>query len=376
MRPDHDFTDFEREYESDWTNYADPGERKSGRTGRAFKLVRFSDLQATEPDYLVEGLIERGNMVLVFGDPAAGKSFLTIDLGACVATGSAFHGRATKAGSVIYIAGEGHSGLARRRMAWEADRKFALADRRAPLFVSTVAGNFLDTATTEVVIAEIKATAETEGPPALIIVDTLARNFGSGDENSTSDMNRFVAAIDRLKDQWSNCSALIVHHTGHGNKTRSRGSFALTGAVDAEFRVEKDGMVMTVINTKMKDAPTPAPIAFDMVEIELGPNMTSLALRETEVAKRPPRVSGQALIALQAFGDALADHGERHSGESFPQNRQCVSLEKWREYCDRHELSGSENPTTLRTAFHKAKLALQEKGVIRILDGYAWRCEE
>ncbi|WP_137110251.1 helicase RepA family protein [Rhodobacter sp. SY28-1] len=375
MRPDHDFTDLENEYESEWMNYADPGGRKPGRTGRAFKLVRFADLQATEPDYLVEGLIERGNMVLIFGDPAAGKSFLTIDLGACVATGTNFHGRPTKAGAVIYIAGEGHSGLARRRMAWEADKGFALADRQAPLFVSTVAGNFLDTVTTEAVISEIKATVESEGPPVLIVVDTLARNFGGGDENSTSDMNRFIAAVDRVKDQWTGCSALIVHHTGHGNKTRSRGSFALTGAVDAEFRVEKDGMVMTVINTKMKDAPTPAPMAFDMVEMQLGQGMTSLALRETEVQKRASKVSGQAEIALQAFGDALADHGEKKVGESFPQNRQCVSLERWREYCDRHGISGSENPTTWRTAFHKAKNILHKKGIIRILDGYAWRVE-
>jgi hypothetical protein len=261
-------------------------------------------------------------------------------------------------------------------MAWESDRGIVLADRQAPLFVSTVAGNFLDAATTEAVISEIKAIAKSEGPPALIVVDTLARNFGSGDENSTSDMNRFVAAIDGLKDQWPGCSALIVHHTGHGNKTRSRGSFALTGAVDAEFRVEKDGMVMTVINTKMKDAPTPAPMAFDMLEMQLGQGMTSLALRETEVQKRAPRVTGQALIALQAFGDALAEHGERLGGECFPQNRQCVPVEKWREYCDRHGLSDSENPVSHRTAFHKAKKSLHEKGIIRILDGYAWRAEE
>jgi AAA domain len=277
---------------------------------------------------------------------------------------------------VIYIAREGHSDLARRRMAWEADRGFALTDRRAPLCVSTVAGNCLDNATTEAVIAEIKAAAEIEGPPALIIVDTLARNFGGGDENSTSDMNRFVAAIDRLKDHWTGCSALIVHHTGQGNKSRLRGSFALTGAVDAEFRVEKDGMVMTVINTKMKDAPPLAPIAFDIVEIELGQNMASLALRETQVAKRSPQISGRDVIALQAFGDALADHGERRSGESFPQKRQCVSLEKWREYCDRHGLSASGNPTTWRTVFHRAKASLHEKGIVRILDGYAWRAEE
>lgn len=373
-RPD-DFDDFERDYEADWASFTDAG-AGNVKLGRAFKLVRFADLVATEPDYLVEGLIERGNMALIFGDPAAGKSFLTIDLGACIATGASFHGRPTKAGLVIYIAGEGHGGLARRRMAWETERGFNLAEKRAPFFASTVAGNFLDNATTEAVVAEIKAIIRAEGPPALIVVDTLARNFGGGDENSTSDMNRFVAAIDRLKDQWQGCTALIVHHTGHGNKTRSRGSFALTGAVDAEYRVEKHGMVMTLINTKMKDAPPPAPIAFDMVQIDIGPNMTSLALRETEVAKRAPTVSGQALIALQAFGDALADHGEKRLGESFPHNRQCVALDRWREYCDRHSLSGSENPTSRRTAFHKAKAALHEKGIIRIVDGYAWRVEE
>jgi hypothetical protein len=117
-------------------------------------------------------------------------------------------------------------------------------------------------------------------------------------------------------------------------------------------------------------------MAFDMIELQLGQGMTSLALRETEVQKRAPKVSGQAEIALQAFGDALANHGEKKVGESFPQNRQCVSLERWREYCDRHGLSGSENPTTWRTAFHKAKNILHKKGIIRILDGHAWRVGE
>ena len=33
--------------------------------------------------------------------------------------------------------------------------------------------------------------------PRMIVIDTLARNFGAGNENSTEDMNRFVASIDR-----------------------------------------------------------------------------------------------------------------------------------------------------------------------------------
>ena len=47
-------------------------------------------------------------------------------------------------------------------------------------------------------------------PPTMIWLDTLARTFGAGDENSQKDMNAFVAGVDRLRD--------FAHHVGssHG----------------------------------------------------------------------------------------------------------------------------------------------------------------
>jgi len=92
--------------------------------------------------------------------------------------------------------------------------------------------------------------------------------------------------------------------------------------------------------------------------------------------KRAPRLQGQALIAMQAFWDALSAHGETKSGGDFPSTRQCVSLEHWREVCDWHSLSSGEGESSKRTAFHKAWKGLQEKGFVRVIDGFAWKRSE
>ena len=346
----------------------------------AFKLVRISEMEAKEPDYLIDGLLERSVFAVAFGETGAGKTFCTLAKAACIATGTPFHGREAKKGPVVYIAGEGHGGIARRRAAWERETGVSLSG--APFFVSTMAGNFMDDAAMQIMMTAADKVAEDEGDLSLIVIDTLARNFGGGDENSTQDMNKFIAAVDRMRSLYKGCTVIIVHHTGHGAKDRGRGSGALKAAADAEYRIEKDGLRMTLECTKMKDGPPPPPMAFDMIEVPLGEDrkgrtVTSLALRLGDAP--PPRkraLTGQAAIAMQAFGDALAHHGEVKVGDMFPSNRQCVQLERWREYCDRHGLSGGENPTSRRTAFHKAKTKLQEEGFIRMVDDWVWRVAE
>ncbi len=341
-----------------------------------FKLVRISDMEAKEPDYLVDGLLESQLMAVAFGDPGAGKSFLTIDLSARIATGTPFHGRETKQGTVIYIAGEGHGGIARRRAAWELETRVSL--KGAPFFVSTVAGNFLDQVTTEAVIKAIEAIARISGPPALIVVDTLARNFGAGDENSAQDMNRFIAAIDDIKARWPGCTALIVHHTGHGSKDRGRGSIALKGGTDAEYCVKKEGMIMTLECTKMKDGPPPARISFDLVEVILGQSrkgkpITSLALRLGAAAplSKRKRASGKPAVAMQALSEAILEKGSKLTGPNYPA-RPIVSLDAWKAMCIRHGLTDSDNPETIKKAFQRAKDSLIGDGLVRQFDSYVW----
>lgn len=343
------------------------------RIAPPFRFVAVGDLEYRPPEFLVADMIETDTLGLLFGDPGCGKSFLAADLALSVATGHDFHGHPVKQGAVFYIAGEGHNGLVRRFHAWAQHTGQSL--KGAPMFKSERAAQFLDGASAQAVTAAVRGLAAQHGAPALIVVDTLARNFGAGDENSTQEMNQFIAAMDDLRANWPGCVVLIVHHSGHGDKNRARGAMALKGALDFEYRMEKDGLFITVSNTKMKDAEPPPEMALSLQGVEIAPGVKSAVLVAGEVLPKSAKVTGQAKIALQAFGDALADHGQIMHGDKFPESRQCVSLELWREYCDRHSLSSGTSDSAQRKAFHTAKNSLQEKGIICVVDGFAWRTE-
>lgn len=137
-------------------------QRKMGRRMRTkgFNLVLAGTMPFEEQRFLIEELFEVGELVVMFGPPGAGKSFIAIDMAACVATGKAFHGLKVEAGTVVYIAGEGHAGLARRRRAWELAHGVELGT--SPLYFSTVSASLLDPDSIEKVITKIE---ELQDPP-------------------------------------------------------------------------------------------------------------------------------------------------------------------------------------------------------------------
>lgn len=96
-------------------------------TAAPLQFVPVADLKYRAPEYIIAELFEADTLGLIFGDPGCGKSFLAVDIALSVATGTPFHGRDTKQGSVFFIAGEGHNGLARRFAAWSHARGVSLA---------------------------------------------------------------------------------------------------------------------------------------------------------------------------------------------------------------------------------------------------------
>jgi len=90
------------------------------------------------------------------------------------------------------------------------------------------------------------------------------------------------------------CTVLLVHHTGRGNKGRARGSSVLDASIDGEFLVERKGtkpdddnsMLVTMKQTKNKDGMGMAEKKFEFHEETLigeGLNVTSGLLIETDV---------------------------------------------------------------------------------------------
>ena len=339
------------------------------QTKPGFSLIRADAMDFVEPEFVIGGLMETETLAMLFADPGSGKSFVALDMAASVATGQGFHGREVKQGAVVYLCGEGKNGIKRRLIAWE--RHHGVSLKGAPLFVSSMAGQFLNPASVAEMVKAIDGAAQEAGNVALIIVDTLNRNMGAGDESSTADMSLFVRAVDETKDRY-NATALIVHHTGHGNKERARGSMVLLGALDAEFRIEKDADTITMTGTKMKDAPVPAPIGFKVHEIEVGRSrigeaVTSAALSECAApapVHRGAKLSPNQQIAMDALRKYTDAHGEDGvSGRS-------VILPEFLNFL--RGKFASENPDSARRSGQRAVKDLDGKGKVIIEDGRIW----
>jgi hypothetical protein len=313
----------------------------------AFDFSRIDSLELSEIKWIVDDYIESDSLAQVFGDPGGGKSFVSIDIACCVSTGTPWHGHEVQRGAVFYIAGEGHNGLARRFKAWELGNGISLTG--APLFKSHRAAQLYDATEAAMVAEAIKTlVAECGHIPAMIVIDTLARNMG-GDENSTQDMNSFIQHLDTYLRQDYKCCVLVVHHSGAMDKDRSRGSTALKGALDAEYKCQLDSGSKTIQfeSKKMKDAEMPVAKNFQITQVDLpildkhglpvkGAYLTSVDISGlvSSVQKRTV-LPGNQLIALNCLvAIELKKQTDRMEGMDVSAN-----YDEWRESAKGHGLN-------------------------------------
>jgi hypothetical protein len=225
---------------------ASPRQPKA-EAGRAIRLLTPEDLRALPPlEWLIEGVLTKRGLSVVFGPSGAGKTFLVIDLALSIAMGASYDGRATHHGSVIYVAAEGLAGMQRRLDAWQLSRGLPSLHG---IWIHDEPLNLMDERGLPAFIAAVRETAPA---PALIILDTLALCIPGGDENSARDMGLAIAAAKRLQRELQ-AAVMLVHHTGKGGETE-RGSGALRGAADTMIAVRPEGATVRVECSKQKDA--------------------------------------------------------------------------------------------------------------------------
>lgn len=351
------------------------------KTARKFKFIPVSEIiNNLQPiQWLINGYIEQHTMTLIFGDPASGKSFIAIDKACCIATGTPYHGHDVSQGAVFYIAGEGHNGLGRRFKAWE--RHNGLSLENAPLYVAERPAQLFDAEHAKAVTDAVQELADINGKkPCLIVIDTLARNFGGGDENSTKDMNLFIQHIDELKDRWQ-ATALIVHHTGHGDKSRARGAIALKGALDHEYHIQKDaGGIISLQSTKTKDGPDPETLYFEIVTVPVLHNGGTIPLEGAALAKtggqtQPKagkKLSLQKRRAVDILQNCLIDKGEKRHVRKGMAPIICVTLNEYREAMRLENIVDSDDPDNIRRSISRTITQLNNERITVSYDNFIW----
>jgi len=306
-----------------------------------FQFISSDKLQVKPITWTVSSFLEHNAIASFFGPPESAKSLAALDLSLCCAAGIDWKGHKTKKGPVFYIAGEGSNGLSKRQQAWLKANNISLDSIKDNFFFSTAAADLCDQKSTISVKQSIRQTCKAfNKDPVLIIIDTLARNFGSGNENSTDDMNTFISNIDTHLRKEFNATILIIHHSGHGNHDRGRGSSSLKAAMDAEFQVSKKEALVTIKCTKMKDADHPKPISFNLEVVNLdsiddsGNQMTSVVLNQTEfipITKKKKLTGKNKITALSELKQLFNSHQDEMCKRGKQANDAKVMLSFWRE---------------------------------------------
>ena len=215
------------------------------------QLYSVSELaNVPEPPWLVKGILPLGSMAGVYGPPGEGKSFFGLDLALSIAAGIDCCGSQVERGIVLYIAAEGGGSIRKRVEAWK--QRWQLPDVPDAFFVLEA----VQVRSKDELALLVARLRERGINPVLIVVDTMARCFGSGDENSAQEMGEFVDGLEWLKRE-TGATVMFLHHTGKKKsanaKSVERGSSALRAAVDVMIRVSKKGKLVTVHNDKQKD---------------------------------------------------------------------------------------------------------------------------
>lgn len=226
------------------------------------------------PSWLVDEILVAGSLAAISAPPATFKTFVGLGLSLATATATPWFGRSTRLGTTVYVSAEGSAGMGLRIGAWELHHGTEVPETGqflldAPQLMDSDHINDLQDTLTNLPIA-----------PVLIVIDTLARCFLGGDENSSRDMGLFVAGAERLRRTTGAC-VLLIHHVGKATG-KLRGSSALEGALDTIIELKRDDDQLTIACAKQKDAAEFAPIHLTKRVVGLADGSSSLVLHQAD----------------------------------------------------------------------------------------------
>lgn len=299
---------------------AEPGaERKANQTNKVeaepykpFKIESWQSVKDEPVSWLIEGVIPERSFVALYGPPASYKSFIAMDIAECIATGRPWLGKEINGtGPVLYIAGEGHGGIGARiaaiRQKYNTPDDAEIYVIRSQINLRSSLDDF-----TALIVAIDELVERIDKPLRMVVIDTLARAFGGGNENSSDDMGAFIQATGKIQNRYE-CSLMVLHHAGKDTTKGLRGHSSLLGAVDTQMEIMRftDSMKGLIFMSKQKDGQDGQRIGFEAVSVDIdrsdlgleGGTSLVIEARETtenedqiEVKKQPPDREGKGLL--------------------------------------------------------------------------------
>jgi hypothetical protein len=222
-----------------------------------------------KPQPLIEGWLDLRTAVVVVGDTGTNKTFAALGWCCSVATGQPWldHAVAIDPSPVILVVGEGAFGLHARISAWEQrhnngkripDSKMYIL-RQPPAGLADQQSEFWEHLTDLTQRAKAR----------LVVLDTFSSLAPGADE--TDDAAQVIRRMSELAVA-TDGTVVLTHHTGWGDKTRSRGGSQLESDPDGVILLQKSDAndpqtKVTITRKKDKDGPAGGHICVQRVPV-------------------------------------------------------------------------------------------------------------
>jgi len=363
------------------------------KPAKQIAIEHWDSIQDEPVKWLIHSVIPVGAFTALYGPPGSFKSFHALHIAHCIATGTPWMGNeVTEMGAVLYIAGEGFGGVGARI---KAIKQHYQTEDGAPIYVIRHQLNLRASVEdfNALMVAIETLVMETGIDFKLIVVDTLARAFGGGDENSASDMMQFVVTCGRIQQIVQGAALMILHHSGKDQSRGMRGSSALLGAVDTELELIRfeDSMKGIIRTAKQKDGEDGTRYGFEMVKVELaapagslqiGDPVTSLAVQASDSAKtdhakmtekKPPANKDGGKwqpYELPALYRAIKNKGFNDVIDGV--SLKVVNIDDWKEELKLQASAYDATKTQINNAIWTAKGRLKTKNLGGHHDKVAW----
>jgi archaellum biogenesis ATPase FlaH len=245
-----------------------------------------------ELTWILKDWIMAGGINLIAGMPAAGKSFLALDLAIGMASsGLAWDNRSVTQGNVLYHFLDGSYRGMRSRV-------LKLCTSRGIQPPANLIFDFspLNLKVTSEVLALRQRIHRLDA--SVVIFDVMAKFMPGADENSVAEISPMMNTMREIANQIGT-TFILIHHLNKGGNTdlsyRVRGSSDILGSVDTAIVVTHENQhsahsMRTIIPQKVRESLPPSQLQFQIESTE-----ESIALRFSETnSSEMVRTPGQA----------------------------------------------------------------------------------
>lgn len=319
--------------------------------GYSFDSIKINNIQFV--DYIIKGVMNRGEVAVVFGDSGSMKSFVCADMLFHAVVGWDWRGHKVQQSGCagLVVLGEGQAGYQKRLAALRKHHNDELGGQTVPIWVVPKPVR-LDTGSGELSYWIEQAEKKLGQEIKIVLMDTLSLMLGEGEESSNTDI---AIALNNARAAIGNRAIILVHHTGHGDKTRERGAYQIRGNADVRILIKRDeggkGKVITVSSLKSKDdfEFTDIDLSFKVITLGIdqdGDDISSVVVIDTD--KKPVNSSGiesgskpfeYVLEAIKVAGSNSKELVRPHFYSIYPSGSEKTKRNKfaegWAEYMNK-----------------------------------------